>query len=74
VAIEAGNPGIGFISYCNAGRKIISTGFGSLVGQDPATGRFYILTSFAPVTGQGTAMTLVYRFVHYFSMHLCTGT
>lgn len=63
VAIEASSPGIGFNSYYNAGRKAISTGFGSLVGQDPGTGRFYILTSPAAVTGQGTAMPLVDRLV-----------
>ncbi len=63
VAVESNYPGIGFNSYYNAGRKAISTGFGSLVGQDPLTGRFYISTSATSVAGQGTAMPLTDRLV-----------
>ena len=63
VAVESNYPGIGFNSYYNAGRRAISTGFGSLVGQDPLTGRFYIASSAASVTGQGTAMALADRLV-----------
>ncbi|MEO7311587.1 MAG: hypothetical protein ABIX01_14380 [Chitinophagaceae bacterium] len=63
VAIESNYPGIGFNSYYNGGRKSINTGFGSLVGQDPLTGRFYISTSSASVTGQGTTIPLYDRLV-----------
>lgn len=62
VAIESSYPGIGFNSYFNGGRKAINTGFGSLIGQDPNNGRFYIMTSSASVTGQGTAMPITERF------------
>lgn len=63
IAIESNYPGIGFNSYYNAGRKAINTGFGGLLGQDPSTGRFYIMTSATSVTGQGTAMPIVDRLV-----------
>jgi hypothetical protein len=63
VAIESNYPGIGFNSYYNSGRKAIRTGFGSLIGQDPNTGRFYVSTSAASVSGQGTAMALTDRLV-----------
>ncbi len=61
VAIESNYPGIGFNSYYSNGRKAINTGFGSLVGQDPATGRFYIQTAAAAVNGQGTALNTIDR-------------
>ncbi len=63
VAIESAYPGIGFNSYYNGARRTINTGFGSLIGQDPVTGRFYISTSAASVAGQGTAISLADRLV-----------
>ncbi|MES2777894.1 MAG: hypothetical protein V4722_27185 [Bacteroidota bacterium] len=62
VAIENNYPGIGFNSYYSSGRKAIATGFGSLVGQDPLTGRFYISTSTSSIAA-GAAMTINDRFV-----------
>lgn len=61
VAIESSYPGIAFNSYYNNGRKVINTGYGSLIGQDPSTGRFYISTSAASVSGQGTTMNTIDR-------------
>lgn len=63
VAIETSYPGIAFNSYYSSGRKAINTGYGSLVGQDPTTGRFYISTSAASITGQGTSMPVYDRLV-----------
>ena len=62
VSIQNGYPGVGFNTYYNAGSKSIVTGFGSLTGQDPTTGRYYISTTSASVTGSGTAMNLIDRF------------
>jgi hypothetical protein len=45
VAIENNYPGIGFNSYYNGGRKSIGNGYGSIMGQDPTNGNFYIHSS-----------------------------
>ncbi len=38
VAIETSNPGIGLNTYYNNGRKFIASGYGSVIGFDPASG------------------------------------
>lgn len=55
VAIETNNPGIGFNSYYNNGRKFIYNGYGGILGFDPGTGGFIFATS----TVSGTANNAV---------------
>ena len=38
VAIETSNPGIGLNTYYNNGRKFIASGYGAVIGFDPASG------------------------------------
>ncbi|MES2645490.1 MAG: hypothetical protein V4717_01345 [Bacteroidota bacterium] len=61
IAIESASPGIGFNTYYNGGRKVINTGFGGLAGVDPFNGRFYIFSSPASASGQGTAVDIIER-------------
>ncbi len=61
VAIESSYPGIGFNSYYSGVRRAINAGYGSLVGQDPTTGRFYISTSATSVAGQGSPLNTIDR-------------
>ncbi len=63
VALENNYPGIAFNSYYSSGRKAIAAGYGSLVGQDPLTGRFYISTSAAAATNAGDAVGISDRLV-----------
>jgi hypothetical protein len=63
VAIQSGNPGIGFNSYKNNGNRVITRGFGSLVWLDTLVGRFNISTTAGPANGQGTSQNLIDRLV-----------
>ncbi|WP_143092781.1 hypothetical protein [Arsenicibacter rosenii] len=61
IAIETNWPGIGFNSYFNNGRKAITPGFGALIGQDPISGRMYIMNSPVSIATANGDMATVER-------------
>ncbi|MDA3613430.1 hypothetical protein [Polluticaenibacter yanchengensis] len=61
VSLMNSAPSIGFNYYYNGSEKSINTGFGGSVGIFESTGQFFIATSAASVTGQGTSMPLIRR-------------
>ncbi len=61
VAIESANPGIGFNSYYNGGRKSIAAGFTGGIGMNPTTGLIEIYNSSAATTSAGASSTVTDR-------------